>query len=356
MNQKGFIPIIFIIIGAVVFASATFGVVKYKDEITANVSKVFKGSKVETPNIDSAGKVVEEPAIEKEPIIEEPEKDDTQQLQGQLRIAEQKRLEAEKQLEEERAKQEAEKLKVEQEARKIIEEQKRQEELLRQQEITRQQELEKQKKEIPGIENLIKQDWYKDEYECRNDLRNNVFREELSLGVSELTNLTNQVIENQCEEFDQSREYLFSKLKALKKINDLDFFNQEVEKFLAELKKQQKEMEQVMESGIKKISEEYDHLIQQAEQELRESDEAIRKQEQKRSLRDQKLQELEEINQQILDTTAQRETEIEIVKDERISMARMNRKIDNINEKYRPILRNLYLQRQQIIDWLNYNL
>jgi len=265
-------------------------------------------------------------------------------------------LEAEKQLEEERAKQEAEKLKVEQEARKIIEEQKRQEELLRQQEITRQQELEKQKKEIPGIENLIKQDWYKDEYECRNDLRNNVFREELSLGVSELTNLTNQVIENQCEEFDQSREYLFSKLKALKKINDLDFFNQEVEKFLAELKKQQKEMEQVMESGIKKISEEYDHLIQQAEQELRESDEAIRKQEQKRSLRDQKLQELEEINQQILDTAAQRETEIEIVKDERISMARMNRKIDNINEKYRPILRNLYLQRQQIIDWLNYNL
>ena len=42
MNQKGFIPIIYIVIGAVVVASATFGVVKYKDEITANVSKVFR--------------------------------------------------------------------------------------------------------------------------------------------------------------------------------------------------------------------------------------------------------------------------------------------------------------------------
>lgn len=75
MNQKGFIPIIFIIIGAVVLASATFGVVKYKDEITANVSKVFKSKKVEIPNIDSTGKdeVTEEPELVEEPIIEEPE-------------------------------------------------------------------------------------------------------------------------------------------------------------------------------------------------------------------------------------------------------------------------------------------
>jgi len=42
MNQKGFIPIIFIVIGAVAVVSAAFGIVKYKDEITANVSKVFR--------------------------------------------------------------------------------------------------------------------------------------------------------------------------------------------------------------------------------------------------------------------------------------------------------------------------
>ena len=34
MNQKGFIPIIFIVVGAVVIASAAFGVVKYKDELS----------------------------------------------------------------------------------------------------------------------------------------------------------------------------------------------------------------------------------------------------------------------------------------------------------------------------------
>jgi len=53
MNQKGFIPIIFIIIGAIVIASATFGIVKYKDEITASVIKVFQKSEVKTENQES---------------------------------------------------------------------------------------------------------------------------------------------------------------------------------------------------------------------------------------------------------------------------------------------------------------
>jgi len=47
MTQKGFIPIIFIVIGAVVIASATFGVVKYKDKISANIYKAFKGVNIE---------------------------------------------------------------------------------------------------------------------------------------------------------------------------------------------------------------------------------------------------------------------------------------------------------------------
>ena len=142
-KNKGFIPIIFIIIGAVVLASATFGVVKYKDEITANVSKIFnKSPKLEiiAPDIDSTEKdeameeteLVEEPVVEeteliKEPIIEEPKKDDTRQLQEQLRIAEQKRLEAEKQLAEEKARQE--------EQKRLEVEGKQREELLHQQEV-----------------------------------------------------------------------------------------------------------------------------------------------------------------------------------------------------------------------------
>ena len=41
MNQKGFIPIIYIIIGALIIASAIFGAI-YKDEITASVYKILK--------------------------------------------------------------------------------------------------------------------------------------------------------------------------------------------------------------------------------------------------------------------------------------------------------------------------
>jgi len=109
-TQKGFIPIILVIVIAVAIVSATVGIVKYKDEITANVSNVFK-SKIETPDIESIAK--EEPEIKKK-------QDDTQQLQEQLIIAEQKRLEAERQLIEEKAKQEAEKTKVEAEGSESV--------------------------------------------------------------------------------------------------------------------------------------------------------------------------------------------------------------------------------------------
>lgn len=95
MNQKGFIPIIFIIIGAVVVASATFGVVKYKDEITASVVSIFERPRVKVPNIESTGgdELLEEPELVEEVIIEEEPKEEqeaVQQPQEQLRIAEQK--------------------------------------------------------------------------------------------------------------------------------------------------------------------------------------------------------------------------------------------------------------------------
>ena len=139
INQKGFIPIIFIIIGAVVVASATFGVIKYKDELTANISKVFepqiKTSDTELTGgdeiIEETGSVGETESVE-EPIIEEKseteeKQDNTQELQEQLRIAEQKRLEAEKQLAEEKAKQEIEEAKAEAEEAKAGAEKLRQE-------------------------------------------------------------------------------------------------------------------------------------------------------------------------------------------------------------------------------------
>ena len=65
-NQKGFIPILFIIIGAVVVASATLGVI-YKDKITASVFEVLKKPKSETPIISP----MEENELIEE--IEEPE-------------------------------------------------------------------------------------------------------------------------------------------------------------------------------------------------------------------------------------------------------------------------------------------
>jgi len=117
--QKGFISIILTIVIAIAIISATVGIVKYKDEITANVSKVFE-SKIETSNVASTeeNKVIKESELTKESIVEEgveagEKQDDTQRLQEQLRIAEQKRLEAEKQLVEEKTKQETERAKAE---------------------------------------------------------------------------------------------------------------------------------------------------------------------------------------------------------------------------------------------------
>jgi len=149
MNQKGFIPIIFIIIGAVVFASATFGVVKYRDEITANVLNAFKGSKVETPNIDSTeqgeiqnetqeeAELVEEPTQPEASSVEEkPKQDNDQELQEKLRIAEQKRLEAERKLAEEKRKQE-EQERLEAERKEQEAERQRQEELKKRSEVYR---------------------------------------------------------------------------------------------------------------------------------------------------------------------------------------------------------------------------
>jgi len=43
-NSAGFIPIVLIIIAVVVVAAAVFCIVKYRDEITANVSQMFKGA------------------------------------------------------------------------------------------------------------------------------------------------------------------------------------------------------------------------------------------------------------------------------------------------------------------------
>lgn len=156
MNQKGFIPIIFIIIGVIVATSASFGVVKYKDEITANVSKVFK-PKIEAPDIESRGKdkvaeepeLIEEPIVEEEPGLEE-KQDDAQKLQEQLERTEQKRLEAEEKARQKRLAEEA-RIQAEQEqqqqleAQRLAEEKRKQEEARRLAEEQRQKELERQR-------------------------------------------------------------------------------------------------------------------------------------------------------------------------------------------------------------------
>jgi len=165
--QKGFIPIILAIVIAVAIISATVGIVKYKDEITANVSKVFE-SKVETFNVASIekNKVIKELELTKEPIVEEgveaeEKQDDTQQLQEQLRIAEQKRLEAEKQLAEEKAKQETEKAKtkIEEVKRKAKAEEdariKAEQELQRELEIQRLAEEQKRQQKAEEVKRLL---------------------------------------------------------------------------------------------------------------------------------------------------------------------------------------------------------
>ena len=74
-NQKGFIPILFIIIGAVVVASATLGVI-YKDKITASVVNIFNKPQTEVLTMDSA--LEESEVANNEQPIEEPP------IQGEL--------------------------------------------------------------------------------------------------------------------------------------------------------------------------------------------------------------------------------------------------------------------------------
>ena len=44
MNRKGYISIVLIMIAVVVVAAAVFCFVRYEEEITANVSRMFKGT------------------------------------------------------------------------------------------------------------------------------------------------------------------------------------------------------------------------------------------------------------------------------------------------------------------------
>jgi len=347
-NQKGFIPIIYIVIGAVVVVSATFGIVKYKDEITANVLNTFKKPiKIEAPNIDSTeqSEIQSETQEETELIKELTQPEDSfaeegseqnndQQLQGKLRIVEQKRLEAERKLAEEKRKQEErERLEAEQ----------------KQQEAERQRELQQAKQDLAEVEDLIKEQFYRSHYECEQDMKDIIIVQlYLSSENSEIVNLINHNIENVCDKIDQARRFLLSELSDLERIDDLDRFNYKFEEFLTNLKREKKEIEEVIENETRRLSQALSRLLEKQ----REEEEALR---QKEAALRQKLQELEEVNQQILDITAQREAEIEKAKDRVASMATINREIDNINEKYRPILRDLYLQRQQIIDWLNYH-
>ena len=67
--NKGFIPIIFIVVGAVVVASAAFGAIKYKDELSqvpAAVMNIFMGSDEESAQISQDVSVFEEIEADKE--------------------------------------------------------------------------------------------------------------------------------------------------------------------------------------------------------------------------------------------------------------------------------------------------
>lgn len=81
-NQKGFIPIIFIIIGAIAITSATFGVFKYKDEITASVVSIFKKSEIKTEN-QKSGEQKSPVALQPEEIEKSTNQDKSSQSQIQ---------------------------------------------------------------------------------------------------------------------------------------------------------------------------------------------------------------------------------------------------------------------------------
>lgn len=83
MNQKsikngaGFVyiaPIIFLIIGVIIGASITFGVIQYKDKIVASVSNILKKTEIVVTDIDS---VSEDKSHEEIELPKEPEKPPT---------------------------------------------------------------------------------------------------------------------------------------------------------------------------------------------------------------------------------------------------------------------------------------
>jgi glutamate synthase domain-containing protein 2 len=167
ISKKGFAPVIFLIIGAVAIASATFGIVKYKNEITANISKAFKLQN-ENPNTDENPNIKEEkenPVKESEnaeqPIIdkktsevneqkrleEEAIKAETEKLlkeadEAKRKVAEEEALR--KMKEEARVKAEQE-LQQQLEAQRMAEEQRKEEEL--RQQVEAQLLAEKQRKQ-----------------------------------------------------------------------------------------------------------------------------------------------------------------------------------------------------------------
>lgn len=130
-NQKGFIPLIVIIITSLVVVSA--GVVLYKQgklaPLTANISEVFKGKTTEIETIPKAKPQLEEteqPQLELESNQEEISKQRLEEARLEIEKAKQ---EAERtRLEAEKAKAEIERLKKEAEAKRLADLQKQKEE------------------------------------------------------------------------------------------------------------------------------------------------------------------------------------------------------------------------------------
>ena len=76
-TQKGFIPIIFIIIGAVAIASIGLGIV-YKDKLTASVASLFKRTEVNEVNTEQEQQIQELQKAEKEKQAQEVETEQQQ--------------------------------------------------------------------------------------------------------------------------------------------------------------------------------------------------------------------------------------------------------------------------------------
>lgn len=169
MNQKGFIPLLIIVIASIVVASAGTGVVLHSQgkltPFIANVSEVFTGAK-NTTIIEEEGLKTEDQQIEQEPKPTEKEKIQGEPNQEQGEIHQQELEDARRKAEE--ARREAEQL------RKEAEKQQKQEELRRQEEVRRLLEEEQRQKEIEEQERQeelrIKQEAEKEKVEMENGL------------------------------------------------------------------------------------------------------------------------------------------------------------------------------------------